>query len=815
MKVWQAKLQTSLQQAANTVTTLSDTARVKALAGGAGFPAAGVLGSLGGSFTGKQGAGSQQQCVQVTPEAAQKIRWFEKEDLASLAQQHSKEKQELWAINVALKQLLVQHGVPESALEEELSFHLGEMEKLRLDDEHVYAVLLEGAHQEVQALKSLTAAAGGGPAHARPRPGTPPSPSPVALKLAQDHPLQKLREAAKQVADTPLKSEGEAGSAVAGVPVSTEAMQKLAQAVEELDEAWPTPVEMDRAVRELQFHARGEGSQPGTPRAQGGADAAALAAQLKRAEEECAQASESCAALQQRVSALEAQLAGEAEAAAAAQAKAAGLAAELERTQKEAEGALQDMRVRLNKSVQEHVQVLKQAQEICKSAEDRASSMERRSDMFEVRAGQASAEAKDAKEEIKRLQAELKRLQRDSGRVEAAGRLQARSRQLEEEAAASAKTIASLQLSNEQLERRVAELEAAEAQLSTELAEAEEQVAAHETLTLRVVGLEERLKDAHLLREQLSAARSLVAELEAKRSGQEDELVTTAQLATRLEGRLARAQAELEQHKTQAQAAELRALKAEQGVADEVVRRLAAAGRDRGQWPAPAVQALEAAEQQASELRAQVDALQRDVVAAGKAREHETQQKALLQQKVAAAEERLHRVEWEGSQRAGGLERQLAAAREEIEEARRAIALVEQQAKEAQRAAAAAAAAAPMQRHASNGSVASTNSKQYGGGSLLGMGDKADVAAPGAGAAGPPREAVAGVDVLYLKNVLLKFLDAYVHGRSGECAMLLPAVATVVRASPQEFHNLKASIEAQQGWGPPWAALGLNFGAAT
>ena len=68
-----------------------------------------------------------------------------------------------------------------------------------------------------------------------------------------------------------------------------------------------------------------------------------------------------------------------------------------------------------------------------------------------------------------------------------------------------------------------------------------------------------------------------------------------------------------------------------------------------------------------------------------------------------------------------------------------------------------------------------------------------------------PREHVAGVDVMYLKNVLLKFIDAHAHGQTQQCEVLLPAVATLLNASPAEFRTLKTTIQTSDRTGT-WLA---------
>lgn len=72
--------------------------------------------------------------------------------------------------------------------------------------------------------------------------------------------------------------------------------------------------------------------------------------------------------------------------------------------------------------------------------------------------------------------------------------------------------------------------------------------------------------------------------------------------------------------------------------------------------------------------------------------------------------------------------------------------------------------------------------------------------------AAPPE----AVDTLYLKNVVLKFLDAFANGRATELQALLPAVATLLRATPQEFRSLKHSVETHTGWGV-LSAIGISM----
>jgi hypothetical protein len=80
---------------------------------------------------------------------------------------------------------------------------------------------------------------------------------------------------------------------------------------------------------------------------------------------------------------------------------------------------------------------------------------------------------------------------------------------------------------------------------------------------------------------------------------------------------------------------------------------------------------------------------------------------------------------------------------------------------------------------------------KVGGGSLYGVSDTAV-----AGAAAAKREAVAGVDLVYLRNVVLKFLEAVMAGKTAERDALLPAVAAVLQATPAEFAAMRKVLAA-------------------
>jgi hypothetical protein len=69
---------------------------------------------------------------------------------------------------------------------------------------------------------------------------------------------------------------------------------------------------------------------------------------------------------------------------------------------------------------------------------------------------------------------------------------------------------------------------------------------------------------------------------------------------------------------------------------------------------------------------------------------------------------------------------------------------------------------------------------------------------PAAAAAASPskRDTVVGVDLVYLRNVVLKFLEAVMAGKAAERDALLPAVAAVLQATPAEFAAMRKVLAA-------------------
>ena len=100
--------------------------------------------------------------------------------------------------------------------------------------------------------------------------------------------------------------------------------------------------------------------------------------------------------------------------------------------------------------------------------------------------------------------------------------------------------------------------------------------------------------------------------------------------------------------------------------------------------------------------------------------------------------------------------------------------------------------ARPLARAGSNGGM-SANSSHGSLGAAAG-GPEASTAGGGGSASGAaPRGKMEGVDIVYLKNVLLKFMEAAVTGKVAERDVLLPAVAALLQVGGGEVVLSQAS----------------------
>eukprot|EP00803_Ostreobium_quekettii_P004266 evm.model.scf_3911.1 EVM.evm.TU.scf_3911.1 scf_3911:5176-7578(-) len=195
-----------------------------------------------------------------------------------------------------------------------------------------------------------------------------------------------------------------------------------------------------------------------------------------------------------------------------------------------------------------------------------------------------------------------------------------------------------------------------------------------------------------------------------------------------------------------------------------------------------------------SKLEGQLEA-SRSRLEAAKSQLDEEQQ----QRKAMAAEKEALQVKAEQLEaRVGTLERQRASAasqhRHQLSESEERLAESKALAAELER-----ECQALMLKLSSKASAESGGRGPKGGGGFHNLPGESPKTGNGMG-----REGLSGIDQVYLKNVFLKFIEATARNRVEERDALLPAVATLLEASPQEYNALRLALAAAA---PPKNAL--------
>lgn len=423
--------------------------------------------------------------------------------------------------------------------------------------------------------------------------------------------------------------------------------------------------------------------------------------------------------------------------------------------------ALADAEQQLAASKERHAESAAAQMEVVKLAQDERLAAETRREEAEARAAAAAAEAKAAKERAERAEAALG-AERSKGTARAdAGAAAQRQRiaELEASAGSLSQQLAAAQARGAAAEERLGAAEAEAERAVAEARDLEAAAAERDALAARLAAAEARLEEGRSVALSSSSLREVASQAEARRLAAEEELVATATLAAELEERLVRATATAEAAALEVQAAEGRAAAAWGEIEAGVARRWAEAGADRRRWPAAAQEEVEAVEARLTALNAAHKNLQEKLGEAERAAAAAGAAAAAAGQRAAAAEAAADRVARSAEQREARLEAAALAATRQVDEFRAALARLERE-----RDAAAAAATAAEQM------------------------------SPRGGGGGPPRlkeGALDPTDLVYLRNVLLRFMGAHLEGRAGECEVLLPALAAVLRASPGEFKALK------------------------
>ncbi|KAL3131337.1 hypothetical protein ABBQ38_000625 [Trebouxia sp. C0009 RCD-2024] len=471
----------------------------------------------------------------------------------------------------------------------------------------------------------------------------------------------------------------------------------------------------------------------------------------------------------------------------------------------------------------QHLEALRKAQEICTQTEARADAadrkaqkaegdlrrvtadvrvLERERDAAESRAAAAQAEHEKglgsstalaaAKRAADDREAELRRSLRDveSRHKQQIADLNASTPGLQRALATSQQEVSSL-------EQRLVKAELSESEALRELREAELVAGEHESLLVRAAALEDKLKEYRAEQGQLENYKQLTKELEAAKARVEDEVIATVQIATQLEGRLRQAKQDADLAQQQAQQAQQRATQAEQSVEAEAERRVGSIGGDRTRWPAPAREEVLRLEKKQQALSSMLEALQHSLTEESEGRKAEAQARADAQARCSAAEEHIGKLEWESNQAKASLQRKVTLLQQQLDDMRQAATEAEQERDRL------ALTRRQLPSRSSFGSLG-PNTPKRGGGSLRGAGAFDDDSGTPA-ASGSHREHMDGVDIVYLKNVLLKFVDAHAHGRTQECSTLLPAIAALLRATPLEYRILKDTLERSEKTGNWWA----------
>lgn len=352
--------------------------------------------------------------------------------------------------------------------------------------------------------------------------------------------------------------------------------------------------------------------------------------------------------------------------------------------------------------------------------------------------------------------------------------------------------IAELQRHVSLLEKKVASAEAAALKSNAEARELEHIANERDGLASRLTVTESKLEELRATSLSSTGWKEMLVESERKREAAEEELVMTAKLAASLEERLADATAAAEQASLEAQRARKEAKSAVAAIDDGIHARWRDAGSDRSKWPETAANEIEAVEARLASLQSSLKSLQEDARRAEEEGRHAKESAIHAEGRAQEAESRLEQWRSTSENKERRLEAAILAATQQADDCRSALVSVqrerdmlleEKRNKEKATAEAAAVVASARQRG--------------GGGGVLAFRDhglSAEKIDRKYSNTGERDGSLTETDIIYLKNVLLKFVAAQFDGRYQECEVLLPAVAAVLRASPAEFKSLKESL---------------------
>jgi len=456
------------------------------------------------------------------------------------------------------------------------------------------------------------------------------------------------------------------------------------------------------------------------------------------------------------------------------------------------------------------------------AAESRYEAAEKRVAEAEAKRRVAAAETGSLKEQLIRIKVDKDRIQKELLMAKTQLNNTEKSKQFESAMSEMHSQISKLKYDLDIAHQEQANYTAQVHSLQQRLVGAESAevaIAERDTLAAQLQAMEARLQDVR--REEVDAAsiRTMLRQCEDRRAQAEQELVTTAKLASSLETKLAAARAEIDALRGHVEETEMRVERAQQSVMTEVQRQWACAGRERSAWPLPAQEEVENIEARLSAVNSTVIMLQQQIEEEGHARKLEQQQRIAAEQRALVAEETAERILRDASLKEQKAQTSAAAASQQVRELRMVVSSLEKERDEAR---------VKARGNDFNGtntlpvSSISTTTTATGGvrkrgsggledlnGNIVGTTSTHTVNAPATiplpRKVGGGDDALSATDLVYMKNVMLRFLVAYAGGKTQEWEALLPAVAALLRASPQEYAKLRDSLH------QPATALGWLY----
>ena len=438
---------------------------------------------------------------------------------------------------------------------------------------------------------------------------------------------------------------------------------------------------------------------------------------------------------------------------------------------------------------------MQQAQlEVVKLSQDERLQAEARCEEAETRASKAVERAEQLSGQVKRLQERSLKFENDlqaeraknSSKADAnAAQQRAKTSELSVANASLSQQLASSQAQVTALEHRLAAAESEAVRAVADARDLEASAAERDDLSARLAAAEARLEETRASHLSSSSLRDMMEQSESKRLAAEEELVATAKLAAELEERLVKATVAAESALLEAQQAEIKAAAAWEAIDAAVEQRWGEAGENTDLWPDRARDVLDAVEARLAALTSAHKSLQEKMAAAETAQKAAEQRSSAAEHKAKSAEANMQRLSRSAEQKERHLETAALSAARQVDEFRAALGRLERERDQL----------LDEKKGWEGDSRLGVKGSKYksGGGSIS---DGLEVPPTPADhylipTPRPGKDGIDATDMVYLKNVLLKFLRAHMENKVQECEVLLPALAAVLRASPSEFSQLR------------------------